>query len=394
MVQGNKLEKGKVVGHATYGGEDKGWYHRYKELKPDRSIRYGTKMHFATAEEANDSWERMNNIFESAARKNGLLTTLDGNFSFVNYLKYFAEEILFRKCEISTKTVFSITLYKHIITSVDEDRMLYELDKKYINEILKKTETYSKSAPRKCVEFLTLALKHAKFERRIENIPDFKKYPRDEIAINVPNKAQLRILVEEFKKSNFELEFSLAVFSGMRKGEILGAKIEDLCRDDECIFINRQIGYIEDEKTGKQIKAEKPPKSEASYRYAYIPKRIWTLVDKRIENISFNRENAGSKYIDNGYLCCQKNGETLGLSTLNETLTKICKRRGLPHFTVHGLRHCYATILLEQGYDIDFIAGCLGHESINTTFEYYCAVMDNELETQTQWDNLLEEKME
>lgn len=61
---------------------------------------------------------------------------------------------------------------------------------------------------------------------------------------------------------------------------------------------------------------------------------------------------------------------------MNTALSKVCKRGGLPKITVHSLRHMFATILLEQGLPLVKISACLGHSSINTTFEYYCDVMD------------------
>lgn len=61
---------------------------------------------------------------------------------------------------------------------------------------------------------------------------------------------------------------------------------------------------------------------------------------------------------------------------MNSALTKLCSRNGLPHITVHGLRHIYATILIEQKVPLIKISALLGHASVNTTFEYYCEVMD------------------
>ena len=50
----------------------------------------------------------------------------------------------------------------------------------------------------------------------------------------------------------------------------------------------------------------------------------------------------------------------------------------MPHITVHGLRHMFATILLERGVPLVKISGLLGHASVSTTFEYYCDVMDEQ----------------
>lgn len=81
-------------------------------------------------------------------------------------------------------------------------------------------------------------------------------------------------------------------------------------------------------------------------------------------------------YEDNGYISCQPNGRPHGLSSMNNALTKLCKRNGLPKVSVHSLRHMFATILIEQGVPLVKISALLGHSSVNTTFEYYCDVMD------------------
>ena len=61
---------------------------------------------------------------------------------------------------------------------------------------------------------------------------------------------------------------------------------------------------------------------------------------------------------------------------MNNALTRLCKRNGLPHISIHCLRHQYATILLEQGVPLVKISALLGHSSVTTTFEYYCDQMD------------------
>ena len=64
------------------------------------------------------------------------------------------------------------------------------------------------------------------------------------------------------------------------------------------------------------------------------------------------------------------------MTSFNNAVIKLCKRNGLPRISVHSLRHMYATILLEQEVPLAKISALLGHSSVNTTFEYYCDVMD------------------
>ena len=69
-------------------------------------------------------------------------------------------------------------------------------------------------------------------------------------------------------------------------------------------------------------------------------------------------------------------GKPHSTSAFNLALTKLCERNGLPKITFHGLRHMFATILIERGVPLVKISGLLGHSSIHTTYEYYCEVMD------------------
>ena len=90
----------------------------------------------------------------------------------------------------------------------------------------------------------------------------------------------------------------------------------------------------------------------------------------------FRKEQMGEAYIDQNYVSCGENGLPHATASFNTALTKLCRRAVLPHLTVHSLRHMYASILTEQGVPLIKVSALLGHSSLNTTFEYYCEVMD------------------
>lgn len=43
---------------------------------------------------------------------------------------------------------------------------------------------------------------------------------------------------------------------------------------------------------------------------------------------------------------------------------------------MHGLRHMFATALIELNVPLETISVALGHKNVNTTFEIYCGIMD------------------
>lgn len=92
---------------------------------------------------------------------------------------------------------------------------------------------------------------------------------------------------------------------------------------------------------------------------------------KRKELIEYNKQVQGVNYIDNDYISCQKNGISHAHSSMNQCIDVICKKLSLPHITVHGLRHSYATLLLINNYDLKAVSQLLGHGSTIITTNVY-----------------------
>ncbi|MBP3664268.1 MAG: site-specific integrase, partial [Tyzzerella sp.] len=209
-----------------------------------------------------------------------------------------------------------------------------------------------------------------------------KHYPREKHNATILTKDEIRRLLFEMRSTNWFLETLLALFCGLRRGEILGLKFSDFDTENETVTICRQISeeYFFDE-NGKRIgqrPAEKPPKTENSYRTMRIPKVIFEELEIKRKKIIKDQENRRSVYHDHGYISCKDNGEPHTLPSFYGVLKRACNRAGVPQVSVHDLRHMYATILLEQGVSLVKISGLLGHASIHTTFKHYCHVMEDD----------------
>ena len=75
-----------------------------------------------------------------------------------------------------------------------------------------------------------------------------------------------------------------------------------------------------------------------------------------------------------------KNGKNIYNSTVNDMLTRYCKKAGIPGISVHGLRHTHASLLLFAGVSIASVARRLGHSNITTTQKTYLHIIQ-ELES-------------
>lgn len=380
MVRESKLEKGMMKGAAKYNGRS--WEHRYKVALEDGTIAYRRKMGFATAEEANESYKSCEEEFQKQLRSLGMATRMDGKMMFLDYLKYFLEDVLSPKCQPQTKIVYSYVLYRYVIPVVETDISLELINATYLNNILDLVAPITKSAANKTREFFYLALCQAKSEKRIDEIPKMKKCPRAQSKVNILTKDQIKVLLKAAYSTNWYLEILLGLFVGLRKGEILGLKFDDFDVENQAVQISRQLSLNTTVEAGScervsATKVEKGPKSDNSYRTIYVPEIVLKELEERKNRVLKDKKKAGTSYVDEGYVCCQSDGTARGITSMNTCLARLCKKNGLPHITVHSLRHGYATILLEQGYTLQVVSALLGHSSINTTFEFYAEVMED-----------------
>ena len=192
---------------------------------------------------------------------------------------------------------------------------------------------------------------------------------------------QSKTLLSASCKDNWYLEILLALFCGLRKGEIRGLKFSDFNEEKKTVKIQRQLGNQYELKSNefkveKISCIEKDPKTDNSFRTLRVPKIIWEELAKRKKLIEYQKLVNSDLYEDNDYISCQPNGKPHSSTSMNAYLKKVCMKNGLPEITVHGLRHLYATILIEQGVALAKISALLGHSSIHTTFDFYCDVLN------------------
>lgn len=373
---------GKSNGASVFKRGDS-WYHYIKILKDDGSTVYSKKGGFATASEAEKSYRECDEEFKKACRSYQISNRVNTEIGLKDYMTYWFEDVYSERIENTTRMVGAYTLYDLILPHMEQEIKLRLVNVEYLDLLLERTAKVSDSAGNKCRELLNLALKDAVTQGYLKNnpVPGTRTYKRRKPNVIILSKEKLKALLAAASKSNWYLEILLAVFCGLRKGEIGGLKYSDFDMEEQTVSISRQITSNPVIPKGQSRPeeyriAEKPPKTDNSYRTLRVPETVIRQVNIRKKLTDGNKKKLGDFYLDQDYISCQENGVPHSVTAFNNTLTKLCDRNALPHVTVHGLRHMYATILVEQGVPLVKISALLGHSSVNTTFEYYCEVMD------------------
>lgn len=365
--------------------ENGSWHHRAKIFTECGTTKYVKKSGFATKEKAEMSYRQYEEAYTRAYRAHHASDAAD--FELRDYLIFWLDEIYSPRIENTTKMLASYVLYDLILPHMKQGIKLRYVNADYLDELLSQAASACESAGNKCRELLNIALKDAVLHGYILNnpVPSTRPYKRKKTTVQVLNKQQIKVLLEKAAENNWYLEILLALFLGLRKGEISGLKFSDFNLQNKTVAIARQItaNPIVEKHGSKILKyqmIEKEPKTPNSYRTMRVPAPVMEEVIKRKQLNDCRKELKGDAYIDNDYLSCSENGLPHATAAFNTALTKLCARNGLPHITVHSLRHMYAGILLEQGVPLVKISALLGHASVHTTFEYYCEVIDEEEE--------------
>lgn len=363
--------------------ENNSWYHRTKVLREDGTVKYSKKGGFTTSQEADKSYDKCEAEFKKAYRAYELAHKVNTEVMLKDYLIYWFEEVFSERVEATTRMVGAYAVYDLVLPYIEYDIKVRYANVEYLDALLANVAKCSKSAGNKGREILNLAFKEAVVAGYIKTNPvtGTKPYKREKPKITILSKEKIKVLLKAASQNSWYLEILLGLFCGLRKGEILGLKFSDFDFEKNTVYISRQIASNPViEKGGSKIDeyglVERDPKTPNSFRVLRVPEVVMREVKKRKLLIEANKVNYPMDYQDRNYVSCQQNGRLHSMSSMNQALTKLCSQNALPKVTVHGLRHMYATILIEMGVPLVKISALLGHSSVHTTFEYYCDVMD------------------
>ena len=88
------------------------------------------------------------------------------------------------------------------------------------------------------------------------------------------------------------------------------------------------------------------------------------------------RQALGAAYQNSGYVFSHEDGRPFRPNYASDLFAKFIKDNGLSHLTLHGLRHCFASIANARGIPMFDIGKALGHSSPATTSKIYTHLLD------------------
>ncbi|SDH00718.1 Phage integrase family protein [Aneurinibacillus thermoaerophilus] len=159
------------------------------------------------------------------------------------------------------------------------------------------------------------------------------------------------------KQSRYYIVFLLAIYTGMRQGEILGLRVRDVDIQRRTISINRIMLN-----NGKGFK--EGTKTSGSSRTVVFPSSIVPDLQKAIE---------GKQPDDT--LVMTSICTTLKPNNITRRFRNLIEVAKVPKIRFHDLRHTHATIMLKQGVHPKIVAERLGHSRTQLTLDTYSHVL-------------------
>ena len=230
-------------------------------------------------------------------------------------------------------------------------------------------ENYSSKTIRNTISLLSSAYDNAIRLGQLEKNPcKFATLPKKERAkIDIFDEEQivrfLRALNEE--RLDYKVAYELALFCGLRRSEILGLTEDAVDTTFKWVKVRQTRHHVD----GKDV--IQGTKTASSRRELAVPDFVVEDIKALIE------KNNSVPYEHTDFLIQDGFGKPMGHSALTTQIYRIEDKAGLPHVSLHDLRHTFASMLNNAGVDIAMISHELGHSGIAITLNTYTHVFGN-----------------
>lgn len=201
------------------------------------------------------------------------------------------------------------------------------------------------------------------YYEQVENQPrtyyDMQRPKKNKTLPNVLGKEEIKRLLSSTKNTKHRAILSILYSSGLRIGEIVNLRVEDIRSKEGYIFVNKGKGKKD--------------------RRTLLSKKLIDLL--RVYYVEYKPDY---------WLFEGQTGGQYTISSIRKFFRKAIQRARInPWATPHTLRHSFATHLLQQGVSLRHIQNLLGHSSSKTTEIYTHILNVNNKEFENPLDNML-----
>ena len=192
------------------------------------------------------------------------------------------------------------------------------------------------------------------------------------------NEQEIKSLKKAFKGNKFENLILFALGTGLRQGELLALKWENVNLEEKYIEVVESVKkvYVFDDNGNKHLETLfQKPKTSNSIRKVDLPNKLVELLSSMNQNTTFVFED--------------ENGLPFSAKTLFGNWKKVLQDNNIDYKKFHSLRHTYATMLLTKGVDLKTVQDLMGHSDITITQIYLHVLPKTKIDAVNRINDLL-----
>lgn len=214
---------------------------------------------------------------------------------------------------------------------------------------------------------LVQAVKWNLVSRNVATLVDPPRSRRQPVTVLTPEQA--KAFVKTIKGDRMEPLYLAALTLGLREGEVLGLRWQNINFESGTLRVEYGLQRIE-----KKLQLV-PPKTERSRRTLKMPAvLISAFRAHRVRQLE-SKLAAGSEWQEMDFVFATRHGTPLDARNVLRNYYAILAKAELPRMTFHHLRHSCASLLLAQNVPARVVMEVLGHSQISLTLDTYSHVM-------------------
>ncbi len=331
------------------------------------------KRHWVSAKTKTECWRKLNVAMADADR--GILPG-PANLTVERYLASWLADSVKGTVSRTTYDGYKRDVHYHIIPELGR-RKLKEVTPGDIRHLYRKTA--ERGLKDRSIEYvhttLRKSLKAAVVDRLISHNPTDGVRPlKTPAGTAKESKAlapyQVKALLKATSESRLEALYVVAIHTGLRRGELLGLKWTDADLNAGTLAVRRSLDVDG---------TFKSPKNRAARRTLKLTPRAVDALKAHKVRQNAERLQAGSRWQDHNLVFPNTVGKPMNAGNLyRRDFQPLLERAGLADegFTIHSLRHTFATTLAEKRVHPSTAQRMLGHSDIRMTLAIYTHATD------------------
>lgn len=268
-------------------------------------------------------------------------------------------------CKPSTQDLYKTYIKVHLSTL--KNKVAKEIKKRDIENLMleMKSKDISNKTINSVITFVQSVFNYGVDAGYFKTNPigKIKKLPQVKPPVHFLNEIQMQTFLEFAKKSRFYAFFATAIYTGMRRGELLALEWSDIDFKNAKISVNKQYykGIKQSTKTNRA-------------RSVDIPSNLLEILKEHKHNCSvltklvFHNLSGGAIH---AYYMEEKHFHPL----IKECNKLLDAENQIEKFRFHDLRHTYATYLLSHSVPVKYVQEQLGHSTAKMTLDVYASFM-------------------